>query len=658
MSLAVRRTCATLFINRNVSFDLYQRQHFASFHSVPFRRPPITTLRSMVRTTSTCSAQQSNLPRLPVPTLADTARKYLKAVAPLLNNDEFNETKKIVEEFQHESKPLQELLLKRADTEENWLSQWWLDKVYLEWRSNLPIFYNPALLLPRQSYRDFDGQIQFAAHVIQGILQYRSLIDNNQIPVDRFGSDPLCMDQYRKVLGICRIPAKSIDRLHLYNKTGHRHVAIFHRNNIYRLPVYDDQGNKLSAADIYSSLKKLADSKESDEKQTLIGHLTADERQLWAPIHEQLSSVPENKNFLDTINDSLFVLCLDENYQSSSGTAIKKDTQTLMGFNFLHGGGTKYNTANRWFDKTLQVIVAPDGYSGVNYEHSLAEGGIITALVDYVLDHCKTAQPLVSTGKSSLLNKCQVVIPKDVEQSISESEKRVNKFIENCDLTVHKYPEFGKEFAKQNKLSIDGMIQVALQVAYFRMHGKCGATYESGSLRRYHLGRTETIRSCTLEAQQFARAMTEQHNETGSHTKYELFLKAMQAQRQYTTDAINAKGIDRHLLGLRLIAAENNLPKPALYNHISYKRAMHYILSTSQVGAKHDCVMIYGPAVDDGYGCCYNPRNDSINYMVTTFKINNEGTNAIEFSNHFNSSLTDMRSLIEVNTAKTMKAKL
>ncbi|CAF4274836.1 unnamed protein product, partial [Rotaria magnacalcarata] len=72
------------------------------------------------------------------------------------------------------------------------------------------------------------------------------------------------------------------------------------------------------------------------------------------------------------------------------------------------------------------VIVAPDGYSGVNYEHSLAEGGIITALVDYVLDHCKTAQPLVSTGKSSLLNKCQVVIPKDVEQSISESEKRVN----------------------------------------------------------------------------------------------------------------------------------------------------------------------------------------------------------------------------------------
>jgi carnitine O-acetyltransferase len=68
------------------------------------------------------------------------------------------------------------------------------------------------------------------------------------------------------------------------------------------------------------------------------------------------------------------------------------------------------------------------------------------------------------------------------------------------------------------------------------MHGKCGATYESGSLRRYHLGRTETIRSCTSEAQVFVRSMSNKHERTSNESKYQLLSDAIQAQRVYTTD--------------------------------------------------------------------------------------------------------------------------
>ena len=50
----------------------------------------------------------------------------------------------------------------------------------------------------------------------------------------------------------------------------------------------------------------------------------------------------------------------------------------------------------------------------------------------HIYDICclysKTAQPLTPTNKSSLLSKCHVVIPKEVQQSVNESQTRVNKY--------------------------------------------------------------------------------------------------------------------------------------------------------------------------------------------------------------------------------------
>jgi hypothetical protein len=61
------------------------------------------------------------------------------------------------------------------------------------------------------------------------------IFSRDKLPIDRFGADPLCMDQYKRLIATCRIPAKTIDRLHLYNKNSHHHVAVFYRNNVRKL---------------------------------------------------------------------------------------------------------------------------------------------------------------------------------------------------------------------------------------------------------------------------------------------------------------------------------------------------------------------------------------------------------------------------------------
>ena len=67
---------------------------------------------------------QSSLPKLPVPPLQQSLQKYLKAIRPLVNDEEFEKTSKAVEEFGKENgigEKLQEMLEKRAKLQDNWV---------------------------------------------------------------------------------------------------------------------------------------------------------------------------------------------------------------------------------------------------------------------------------------------------------------------------------------------------------------------------------------------------------------------------------------------------------------------------------------------------------------------------------------------------------
>ena len=45
---------------------------------------------------------------------------------------------------------------------------------------------------------------------------------------------------------------------------------------------------------------------------------------------------------------------------------------------------------------------------------------------------------------------------------------------------------------------------------------------------------------------------------------------------------------------------------------VGYTTSTHWKLSTSQGNSSIPAFMCYGPAVPDGYGCCYNPMADRI----------------------------------------------
>ena len=62
---------------------------------------------------------------------------------------------------------------------------------------------------------------------------------------------------------------------------------------------------------------------------------------------------------LEKIEKSLFVLCLDESpleYPCDQQKSLADPDYTVTSREMLHGGGTKSNSGNRWFDKVFQVM--------------------------------------------------------------------------------------------------------------------------------------------------------------------------------------------------------------------------------------------------------------------------------------------------------------
>ena len=62
---------------------------------------------------------------------------------------------------------------------------------------------------------------------------------------------------------------------------------------------------------------------------------------------------------------------------------------------------------------------------------------------------------------------------------------------DDLDLSVLHFQQFGKTEIKSLGFSPDSFIQLAIQLAFYRLAGEPGAQYESGGTRQFRGGRTE-----------------------------------------------------------------------------------------------------------------------------------------------------------------------
>ena len=164
----------------------------------------------------------------------------------------------------------------------------------------------------------------------------------------------------------------------------------------------------------------------------------------------------------------------------------------------------------------------------------------------------------------------------------------------------------------------------------------------SGGTRTFLHGRTEVIRSCSIEATEFSRLMVDK--DVSLKVKQDALKNAIAAHNSYAKAAVGGLGVDRHLQGLKMAAVNLGVDIPELYNDPGYTRSSRMRLSTSQISSKHGGFACYGPLQMDGYGCCYSIGQNLLSFAVSAMNSNAE-TNAIDFASTLHESLEDLHDL-------------
>jgi carnitine O-acetyltransferase len=569
---------------------------------------------------------QQELERLPVPALSETCALYLQFVRPLVTDVEFAETARVVSEFVlagGRGETLQRRLRRWSEIVENWLEPFW-DDHYLCDDSPLVVNVSPGFALPGTNR----PQIARAAGLLAAAVRFKQLVDREQLEPDLENGAPRCMWEYTRVCASTRIPGATRDVLRQYPAS--RHVVVVRGAHFSSLDVLDEAGRAYGVEDLERALQRIVD--DVGTPGPPVGVLTTGGRRAWARVrdeHLRGGSGPA-RELLAAVETAILVLVLE------SGRAPAHPCSSEAARLFLHGDARR-----RWFDKSIQLIVAANGVSGFCMEHAGFDGSTALRLAEFLVENegLRSTEATARNGHRLAPKRLPLERTDALSAVIERSERGVAALLGRTDLALLDFSGFGKREIVRHELSPDGFVQMAFQLTHYTLTGETASTYESISTKRFLHGRTEAMRCVSSESVAFVRSLRDASGDTAAAEER---LRAAVARHVATVQRCKeGRGVDRHLLGLSRML-EPDEPVPALFADPAYATLSRSVLSTSSLrsspGVELTC---FGPVVEEGFGLSYTVHDDSILVVVTNF----HGL-ASAFAGELERSLLEMRALL------------
>lgn len=523
--------------------------------------------------------------KLPIPLLEETAEKFIRWSYPFLNDIERQETRILTEDFRKSAEKLQEALIeKQQKTATSWLYKGWIDS-YLEGRDSLTLSTNFAIEILPDEKKDID----FLTHFVAGLSLQASLWQKGTYPqeTDNRGA-AIDMSQFAILGGYCRIPQKGIDIGHFAKES--RHIAVYYQDRLYKIDILDNNFDISCLPDFENLLENHNPNKEITL--STIGFMPSEIAAIW---RENL--IKTEKEYFSVIENALFVVTLIDSKTITPEERLHK----AMFLNGSHG----------WPFKSMHFIFNIfDNTLWANFEHTYQDAGTLVSILKHVKDYMDKNEKNQYPKKA--LQLIEENLSKEQENQLINFQLQYNKEAAQISIRLIK-SRFSKDVL--TKYSVDALTQMIHIYAMAKVVKEPRSIYEAVAIPHFRNGRTECVRALSWEMWQFASALL--NNDAGQKELYNLFNKAIEEHKQRIKACKKGHGVDRHLLGLKLVDTgilTNERDRSVIhdfFNSKAYKAESENFFSTSSLGNSSLVgVLIYNPVTALGYGMAYGQNEE------------------------------------------------
>jgi carnitine O-acetyltransferase len=319
---------------------------------------------------------------------------------------------------------------------------------------------------------------------------------------------------------------------------------------------------------------------------------------------------------------------------------------------------------NRWFDKSIQLICTNNGKAGMTGEHSMMDGMPVVGFCDFItkksygevaaesgsgqgyeaaeknvkniFEDCLADLHSSGSNAVALVDQCEYTCFHCDDMSFCQrrahhcacshipAKANFDKLISDHEMQTQSFQGYGSSAIKKMGYSPDAYVQMAMQLATYRLWSEQGGTYEATQVRPFLHGRTETTRTVSPASEAFVKTMglrpkRDEMNATKRKEKLALLKDAVGSHAKYIGNAAKAMGVDRHLLGLAL-SVQSGEKAPDLLSHPLTIRSKTWRVSTSHLTHPRFDSWGYGEVTPKGVGLAYSIHPNSCMFCITALK--------------------------------------